>query len=73
MVNFRQNCWSSGKLRCAYIWLPMPLSYLFSSVQTSSLIGELYDAVKHFNNILLGFARDVWSYISLGYFKPVTI
>ncbi|SMF22262.1 adenylosuccinate lyase [Pseudobacteriovorax antillogorgiicola] len=30
------------------------------------------DLVKHFNTILIGFARDMWSYISIGYFKQQT-
>lgn len=42
-------------------------------IEPHDYIAELYDAVIRFNNILLGFDRDVWSYISLGYFKQVTI
>ena len=34
---------------------------------------ELFDAVARFNTILLDFDRDVWAYISLGYFKQRTI
>jgi len=42
-------------------------------IEPHDYIAELYDAVTRFNNILLGFDRDVWSYISLGYFKQVNI
>ena len=34
---------------------------------------ELFDAVARFNTILLDFDRDVWGYISLGYFRQRTI
>ena len=34
-------------------------------------IEELLDSISRFNNILLAFDRDIWSYISIGYFKQV--
>ncbi|MGO1693982.1 MAG: lyase family protein, partial [Marinobacter sp.] len=36
-------------------------------------IAELYDAVARFNTILIDLDRDIWGYISLGYFKQKTI
>ena len=36
-------------------------------------MAELFDAVARFNNIVIDFCRDVWSYISIGYFKQRTI
>jgi len=35
-------------------------------------IAELFDAVARANTILTDWARDVWGYISLGYFKQAT-
>ncbi|MEM7692666.1 MAG: lyase family protein [Pseudomonadota bacterium] len=32
-------------------------------------IAELFDAIAGVNTVLLDFARDIWGYISLGYFK----
>jgi adenylosuccinate lyase len=32
-------------------------------------IAELFDAISRSNTILIDFARDVWGYISLGYFR----
>jgi len=32
-------------------------------------IAELFDAVKRWNTVLLDFDRDVWMYVSMGYFK----
>jgi adenylosuccinate lyase len=36
-------------------------------------MAELFDALARFNTILIDFNRDVWGYISLGYFKQKTI
>jgi adenylosuccinate lyase len=36
-------------------------------------MAELFDALARFNNILNDFCRDVWGYISLGYFRQKTI
>ncbi|MBF0186945.1 MAG: adenylosuccinate lyase [Magnetococcales bacterium] len=35
-------------------------------------MAELFDASARFNTILLDFCRDVWGYISIGYFKQRT-
>ena len=36
-------------------------------------MAELFDAFSRFNNILLDFNRDIWTYISMGFFKQKTI
>jgi adenylosuccinate lyase len=35
-------------------------------------VAELFDAVARCNTVLIDFARDVWGYISLGYFRQKT-
>ncbi|MCP5352680.1 MAG: adenylosuccinate lyase [Chromatiales bacterium] len=42
-------------------------------IEPHDYIAELFDAVSRFNTILIDFARDVWGYISLGYFKQRTV
>jgi len=42
-------------------------------IEPHDYIAEYFDAMARFNNILMDFDRDVWSYISLGYFKQKTI
>ncbi|MDH5594269.1 MAG: adenylosuccinate lyase, partial [Gammaproteobacteria bacterium] len=42
-------------------------------IEPHDYIAEYFDVVARFNNILLDFDRDVWSYISLGYFKQKTV
>ncbi len=38
-------------------------------IEPHDYMAQLFDAVARSNTILIDFARDVWGYISLGYFK----
>ncbi|MGD8589380.1 MAG: adenylosuccinate lyase [Chromatiales bacterium] len=42
-------------------------------IEPHDYIAELFDTLGRFNTILIDFCRDVWSYISLGYFKQKTV
>lgn len=44
-----------------------------TQIEPHDYIAELYDAVARFNTILIDFDRDIWGYVSLGYFKQRTI
>jgi adenylosuccinate lyase len=44
-----------------------------TQIEPHDYIAEFFDAVCRFNTILLDFDRDIWSYISLNYFKQKTI
>ncbi|MBJ7536681.1 adenylosuccinate lyase [Marinomonas transparens] len=44
-----------------------------TQIEPHDYIAELYDAISRFNTILLDFDRDVWGYISMGFFKQKTI
>lgn len=44
-----------------------------TQIEPHDYIAELFDAVCRFNTIVIDFDRDVWGYISLGYFKQKTI
>jgi adenylosuccinate lyase len=44
-----------------------------TQIEPHDYIAELFHAVARFNTILLDFDRDIWSYISIGYFKQRTI
>ena len=41
-------------------------------IEPHDWMAELFDAVTRANTILIDWARDVWGYISLGYFKQKT-
>jgi len=42
-------------------------------IEPHDYMAEIFQAVMRYNNVLLDFSRDVWGYISLGYFKQRTI
>jgi adenylosuccinate lyase len=44
-----------------------------TQIEPHDYIAELFDAMARFNTILLDFDRDIWGYISMGFFKQRTI
>lgn len=44
-----------------------------TQIEPHDFIAELFDSLVRFNTILLDFDKDIWGYISLGYFKQKTI
>ena len=49
-------------------WNPMT-----TQIEPHDYMAELFQAMMRFNTILIDFDRDIWSYISLGYFKQKTV
>ena len=43
-----------------------------TQIEPHDYIAELFDALSRANTILIDFSRDIWSYISIGYFKQKT-
>jgi len=44
-----------------------------TQIEPHDYIAELFDALVRFNTVLLDFDRDVWGYVSLGYFAQKTV
>ncbi|MBU3825343.1 MAG: adenylosuccinate lyase, partial [Candidatus Oceanisphaera merdipullorum] len=44
-----------------------------TQIEPHDYIAELFDAIARFNTIILDFDRDIWGYISIGYFKQRTV
>lgn len=67
----KKGCYSSVLL----YFCPMIVTLLGLSVQIEphDYMGELFNAFTLFNTVLIDFDRDIWSYISLGYFKQVSL
>jgi adenylosuccinate lyase len=49
-------------------WNPMT-----TQIEPHDYMAELFQAMMRFNTVLIDFDRDIWSYISLGYFKQKTV
>lgn len=39
-----------------------------TQIEPHDFIAQLFDSIKRFNTVLIDFDRDMWTYISLGYF-----
>lgn len=44
-----------------------------TQIEPHDYIAELFDAIARYNTIVIDFDRDIWAYISNGYFKQRTI
>lgn len=49
--------------------LGLSRSYPTTQIEHYDHLAELFDCFKRINTILIDFARDIWQYISMGYFK----
>jgi adenylosuccinate lyase len=53
--------------------LGLKFNPLTTQIESHDWQAELYTAVAHFNRVLHNLATDIWSYISIGYFKQVPV
>ncbi len=44
-----------------------------AQIETHDYMAEYFHSINRFNTILIDFCRDIWGYVSLGYFKQRTI
>jgi adenylosuccinate lyase len=44
-----------------------------TQIEPHDYMAELFDVLSRFNTVLIDFSRDVWGYISLGYFRQKTV
>ncbi|WP_353249596.1 adenylosuccinate lyase [Salinisphaera sp. T31B1] len=44
-----------------------------TQIEPHDFIAEFFHALMRINTVLLDFSRDIWGYISLGYFKQATV
>ncbi len=51
----------------------MTLNPYTTQIEPHDYMAELFDATARFNTVLIDFCRDIWGYISLGYFRQKTV
>ncbi|MBU1440671.1 MAG: adenylosuccinate lyase [Gammaproteobacteria bacterium] len=65
--------WESFSRKVVESPAPMGLGLRFQpysiQIEPHDYMAELFDAVARTNTILIDFARDIWGYVGLGYFK----
>lgn len=53
--------------------LGLELSPATTQIEPHDWMAEYFHALTHINTVLIGFCRDIWGYISLGYFRQKTV
>ncbi len=53
--------------------LGLAFNPLTTQIESHDYMAELFHALIRFNNILMDFDRDMWTYISLGYFRQKVV
>ncbi|AWN17083.1 adenylosuccinate lyase [Salinisphaera sp. LB1] len=51
----------------------LAISPATTQIEPHDYVAEFFHAVMRLNTVLLDFSRDIWSYISLGYFRQATV
>src|SRR5947207_15826758 len=65
--------WESFSKRVVEQQLGLAFNPYTIQIEPHDYMAELFDAVTRANTILIDWSRDVWGYISLGYFKQRTV
>jgi adenylosuccinate lyase len=69
LVAYPDNDWEAFSRQVVEQRLGLTLNPYTIQIEPHDYMAELFDAVTRVNTILIDWSRDVWGYISLGYFK----
>ena len=61
--------WPAAAAQLVEARLGLAYNPFSTQIEPHDWLAELFDACARFNTVLLGFDRDCWGYISLGYFR----
>ena len=64
--------WEAFARRVIETQLRLSFNAYTIQIEPHDCMAELFDAVTRTNTILIDWSRDVWGYVSLGYFKQAT-
>jgi adenylosuccinate lyase len=69
LVAFPAVDWEAFSRRVVEEQLGLEFNAYTIQIEPHDAMAELFDAITRSNTVLIDFARDVWGYVSLGYFK----
>ncbi|HEX4510542.1 MAG TPA: adenylosuccinate lyase [Burkholderiaceae bacterium] len=72
VVAYPRLDWEAFSRRVVEERLGLKLNPYTIQIEPHDYMAELFDAVVRLNTILVDWSRDVWGYVSLGYFKQRT-
>jgi len=64
--------WESFSRRVIETQLGLTFNPYTTQIEPHDFMAELFDAFTRTNTVLIDWSRDVWGYVSLGYFKQLT-
>ncbi|MFY7912735.1 MAG: adenylosuccinate lyase [Emticicia sp.] len=68
-VAYPQTDWVAFGNSFVNDWLGLSRSQKTTQIEHYDMLAAMFDALKRLNTILIDFSRDVWTYVSMGYFK----
>ena len=72
LAAYPEHDWEAFARRVVETQLGLCFNPYTIQIEPHDYMAELFDAVTRANTILMDWSRDVWGYISLGYFKQKT-
>eukprot|EP00475_Leptophrys_vorax_P002409 TRINITY_DN11338_c0_g1_i3.p1 TRINITY_DN11338_c0_g1~~TRINITY_DN11338_c0_g1_i3.p1 ORF type:complete len:293 (-),score=79.23 TRINITY_DN11338_c0_g1_i3:47-925(-) len=73
VVAYADVDWASRSQDFVQNYLELDYNPFSTQIEPHDYISQLFDNVSRFNTVLLGFDRDMWSYISMGYFTQKAV
>lgn len=78
--NFNAHCvaypnidWSAASRKFVEEALGLTWQRYTTQIEPHDYLAEIFDNLRRFNIILIGASRDIWTYISMGYFKQKVV
>lgn len=72
-VAYPQEDWMAFAKKFVQEYLGMERSYPTTQIEHYDNLAALFQAMKRINTILIDLARDIWTYISMDYFKQKVV
>ena len=69
LAAYPDHDWPAFSQRVVEVGLGLDFNPYTTQIEPHDAMAELFDAITRCNTILIDWSRDVWGYISLGYFK----
>ncbi len=69
LAAYPDHDWPAFSQRVVEVGLGLDFNPYTTQIEPHDAMAELFDAITRCNTILIDWCRDVWGYISLGYFK----
>ena len=70
---FPDKNWSALAKEFVEGYLKLEFNPVTTQIESHDYMCHIFDGIRHFNNVLLDFDRDMWLYISMEYFKQIAV